>query len=50
MADRELRRLGAAAIKTARDYTPEVAMPLWEDLFAALVAGEAITDDCRTTR
>ncbi|MFF5112790.1 glycosyltransferase family 4 protein [Streptosporangium sp. NPDC000509] len=36
--DRELReRIGAAAIVTARDYTPEVVMPLWENLFAELL-------------
>lgn len=37
MDDRDLRlRLGAAAAETAHAYTPEVVMPLWEDLFASL--------------
>ncbi|MEU4537946.1 glycosyltransferase family 4 protein [Streptosporangium sp. NPDC023825] len=36
--DRGLReRMGAAAAVTARDYTPEVIMPLWENLFAELL-------------
>ncbi|MDP4510547.1 glycosyltransferase family 4 protein [Nonomuraea turcica] len=46
MGDGELRRrLGAAAAETALDYTPEMVMPLWEDLFAALLSGEPIADD-----
>ncbi|WP_090934039.1 glycosyltransferase family 4 protein [Nonomuraea jiangxiensis] len=46
MSDRKLRiELGAAALATARHYTPEVVMPLWEDLFAALLSGEPIADD-----
>ncbi|WP_329084132.1 glycosyltransferase family 4 protein [Streptosporangium sp. NBC_01469] len=36
--DRGLReRMGAAAAVTARDYTPDVIMPLWENLFAELL-------------
>ena len=51
MGDRRLRlRMGAAAAETARDYVPEVVMPLWEDLFAALVSGEPIADDYWTAR
>ncbi|MEV0387520.1 glycosyltransferase family 4 protein [Nonomuraea sp. NPDC050643] len=43
MADRETRlRMGAAAAETAHSYTPQVVMPLWERLFAALAAGEKI--------
>ncbi|MFG2076098.1 glycosyltransferase family 4 protein [Nonomuraea maritima] len=37
IGDVELRRrLGAAAAETAREYTPETVMPLWEGLFTAL--------------
>jgi hypothetical protein len=51
MGDRRMRlRMGAAAAETARDYVPEVVMPLWEDLFAALVSGEPIADDYWTAR
>ncbi|MFI7439162.1 glycosyltransferase family 4 protein [Nonomuraea indica] len=51
MADRELRlRLGAGAARTARDYTPEVVMPLWEELFATLAAGERLVDGPRAAR
>jgi hypothetical protein len=46
MGDRELRqRLGTAAAETAQDYAPEAVMPLWEDLFAALISKEPIADD-----
>lgn len=39
MGDPELRaRLGAAAAETARGYTPEVVMPMWEELFTTLAA------------
>ncbi|GAB2489698.1 hypothetical protein GCM10027187_65870 [Streptosporangium sandarakinum] len=39
IGDRELRlRLGAEAARTARDYVPEVIMPMWEDLFTELSA------------
>ncbi|MBF8185715.1 glycosyltransferase family 4 protein [Nonomuraea sp. K274] len=45
MSDRDARlRMGAAAAETAHDYTPEVVMPLWENLFRALTAGEPISD------
>jgi UDP:flavonoid glycosyltransferase YjiC (YdhE family) len=51
MGDRELRRrLGAAAAETACDYAPEVVMPLWEDLFAALISEEPIAGDYWTAR
>ncbi len=43
MGDPELRRrLGAAAAETAHAYTPEVVMPLWEELFTALADGRSI--------
>lgn len=45
MGDRELRlRLGAEAARTAKAYTPEAVMPLWEDLFARLLDGRPVTD------
>ncbi|MGV9776173.1 glycosyltransferase family 4 protein [Streptosporangium sp. NPDC003464] len=38
VADRELRlRMGAAALRTARDYAPEAVTPMWERLFAELL-------------
>ncbi|MBB4913578.1 glycosyltransferase family 4 protein [Streptosporangium saharense] len=38
IGDRELRlRMGAAAVRTARDYSPEVVTPMWERLFAELL-------------
>ncbi|MFI7705055.1 glycosyltransferase family 4 protein [Nonomuraea sp. NPDC049480] len=50
MGDPELRRrLGAGAAETAHDYTPEVVMPLWEELFATLGAGRPIPADFGTT-
>ncbi|MCK2215835.1 glycosyltransferase family 4 protein [Actinomadura sp. ATCC 31491] len=46
MGDRELRlRLGAAAAETAHDYTPEVVMPLWEELFMLLSRGRPVPAD-----
>ncbi|MEW9550441.1 glycosyltransferase family 4 protein [Nonomuraea sp. NPDC050783] len=46
MGDRELRtRLGAAAAETAHDYTPEVVMPLWEELFTLLSSRRPIPAD-----
>ncbi|MDA0633550.1 glycosyltransferase family 4 protein [Nonomuraea sp. MCN248] len=36
------RRLGTAAAETARSYSPEVVMPLWERLFTALANGERL--------
>ncbi|MEU6715080.1 glycosyltransferase family 4 protein [Nonomuraea sp. NPDC046802] len=51
MGDAGLRRsLGAAAVETARRYTPEVVMPQWEKLFAALAAGEPIGSDDKPLR
>ncbi|MEU8247705.1 glycosyltransferase family 4 protein [Nonomuraea sp. NPDC048916] len=45
MGDRALRlRIGAAAARTARNYAPDVVMPVWEDLFSELLAGEPIID------
>lgn len=45
MADRDLRvRMGAAAAAAARVYSADAVMPVWEDLFAELLAGERITD------
>ncbi|ACZ91852.1 glycosyltransferase family 4 protein [Streptosporangium roseum] len=41
IADRELRRrMGAAAVRTARDYAPEAVTPLWERLFTELLRAE----------
>ncbi|MEV4096411.1 glycosyltransferase family 4 protein [Streptosporangium saharense] len=38
IGDRELRlRMGAAAVRTAMDYSPEVVTPMWERLFAELL-------------
>ncbi|MFC3980699.1 glycosyltransferase family 4 protein [Streptosporangium jomthongense] len=38
IGDRELRlRMGAAAVRTSRDYSPEVVTPMWERLFAELL-------------
>jgi glycosyltransferase involved in cell wall biosynthesis len=51
MGDRDLRRrLGAAAARTAHDYTPEVVMPKWEDLFSALAEGRPVPDARRAAR
>ncbi|GAA3097250.1 glycosyltransferase family 4 protein [Nonomuraea salmonea] len=51
MGDRDLRvRLGAAAAQTAHGYTPEVVMPLWEKLFAALATGAPLTDPAWAAR
>ncbi|GAA0944667.1 glycosyltransferase family 4 protein [Nonomuraea longicatena] len=45
MGDVSLRsRMGTAAAETARSYAPDRVMPLWEDLFAELLAGERVTD------
>ncbi|MEV0590153.1 glycosyltransferase family 4 protein [Nonomuraea cavernae] len=45
MGDRALRlRIGAAAAQTARNYAPDVIMPVWEDLFSELLAREPIID------
>ncbi|NUR89250.1 MAG: glycosyltransferase family 4 protein [Nonomuraea sp.] len=45
VTDRSLRlRMGAAAARTAEDYTPEAVTPMWEDLFSELLHGERITD------
>ncbi|MEV4804486.1 glycosyltransferase family 4 protein [Nonomuraea sp. NPDC049421] len=45
IADRELRvSMGKAARRTARAYAAEHVMPVWEDLFAELAAGERIGD------
>ncbi|WP_084961074.1 glycosyltransferase [Thermoactinospora rubra] len=42
LADRDLRvRMGAAAAVTARAYSPEVVMPMWEELFERLLEGRA---------
>ncbi|UBU10162.1 glycosyltransferase family 4 protein [Nonomuraea gerenzanensis] len=46
IADRDLRvRMGRAARRTSRAYGPEQVMPLWEDLFAELAAGERVADN-----
>ncbi|MFI7229944.1 glycosyltransferase family 4 protein [Nonomuraea angiospora] len=46
MGDRELRvRMGKAAHKASRAYAPELVMPLWEDLFSELLAGERVADN-----
>lgn len=46
IADRELRlRMGRAAVRTSRAYGPEQVMPLWEDLFSELLAGERVADN-----
>ncbi|HEX4817326.1 MAG TPA: glycosyltransferase family 4 protein [Nonomuraea sp.] len=46
MGDRELRsRMGAAAAETAHGYTPQVVMPLWEQLFATLDRGRPVPAD-----
>ncbi|MFG1613780.1 glycosyltransferase family 4 protein [Nonomuraea wenchangensis] len=46
MADRELRaRLGAAAARTAHAYTPEVVMPLWDELFTLLSTRRPVPAD-----
>jgi glycosyltransferase involved in cell wall biosynthesis len=51
VADRELRlRMGAAAAQTARGYSPEVVMPLWERLFADLLSGKPLDSAFWTTR
>ncbi|MFC7583894.1 glycosyltransferase family 4 protein [Nonomuraea antimicrobica] len=51
IADRELRvRMGKAAVRTSRAYGPEQVMPLWEDLFAELAAGERIVDNFWSAR
>ncbi|NRQ38259.1 glycosyltransferase family 4 protein [Nonomuraea sp. NN258] len=45
IADRDARvRMGAAAAVTARAYAPERVMPLWEELFGALLNGERVGD------
>ncbi|MFB4271746.1 glycosyltransferase [Nonomuraea sp. GTA35] len=45
IADRDLRlRMGRAARRTSQAYGPEQVMPLWEDLFSELAAGERVTD------
>ncbi|MFI6324744.1 glycosyltransferase family 4 protein [Nonomuraea sp. NPDC050556] len=45
IADRDLRvRMGGAAATAARVYSADAVMPIWEDLFAELLAGERITD------
>ncbi len=45
IADRKLRvRMGRAALRTSRAYGPDQIMPLWEDLFSELLAGERISD------
>ncbi|MEV1176226.1 glycosyltransferase family 4 protein [Nonomuraea sp. NPDC049784] len=46
IGDRELRvRMGKAAAKASRAYAPELVMPLWEDLFSELLAGERVADN-----
>jgi glycosyltransferase involved in cell wall biosynthesis len=46
IADRDLRlRMGRAALRTSQAYGPEQVMPLWEDLFSELAAGERVTDN-----
>lgn len=46
--DPDLRvRLGAAAAETAREYSADAVMPLWEDLFNELLAKEPVTDSFR---
>ncbi|MFC5832736.1 glycosyltransferase family 4 protein [Nonomuraea insulae] len=51
IADRDLRvRMGQAAVKTSRAYGPEQVMPLWEDLFSELLAGERVADNFWTAR
>ncbi|MET7331512.1 glycosyltransferase family 4 protein [Nonomuraea sp. NPDC005650] len=46
LGDRELRvRMGKAAHKASRAYAPELVMPLWEDLFSELLAGERVADN-----
>lgn len=45
IGDRELRvRMGKEAQETSRAYAAEHVMPLWEDLFSELAAGERISD------
>ncbi|GAA3236961.1 glycosyltransferase family 4 protein [Nonomuraea helvata] len=46
IGDRELRvRMGKAAVRASRAYAPELVMPLWEDLFSELLAGERVADN-----
>ncbi|MGP4098540.1 glycosyltransferase family 4 protein [Nonomuraea sp. KM90] len=46
IADRDLRvRMGRAAARASRAYGPEQVMPLWEDLFSELAAGERVADN-----
>ncbi|MFI7632916.1 glycosyltransferase family 4 protein [Nonomuraea sp. NPDC049400] len=46
IGDRELRvRMGKAAAKASQAYSPELVMPLWEDLFSQLLAGERVADN-----
>ncbi|MFB4275588.1 glycosyltransferase family 4 protein [Nonomuraea sp. MTCD27] len=46
IADRDLRvRMGRAAARALRAYGPEQVMPLWEDLFSELAAGERVADN-----
>jgi glycosyltransferase involved in cell wall biosynthesis len=41
IADRELRqRMGQAAVRTARDYSPDAVTPMWEKLFAELLRAD----------
>ncbi|WP_214318389.1 glycosyltransferase family 4 protein [Nonomuraea sediminis] len=44
------RRMGDAAAQTAGNYAAEVVMPLYEDLFAELLAREPIVDSYWTNR
>ncbi|MFC7640081.1 glycosyltransferase [Streptosporangium lutulentum] len=38
ISDRELRRrMGQAAVRTARDYAPDAVTPMWEKLFTDLL-------------
>lgn len=43
ISDRGRRlEMGAAAAATSRDYSPEVVMPMWENLFTELLRGERV--------
>ncbi|MFI7611325.1 glycosyltransferase family 4 protein [Nonomuraea terrae] len=51
MGDTDLRRrMGATAAETARGYTPQVVMPLWEELYTALLNRAPIAHDYGAAR